>query len=97
MDPIDSENQPIRRFIVKGRVQGVWFRDSTRREAERLGIDGYAKNLDDGDVEVLVTGSAEAIIELEDWLQHGPRLAKVSSVREVESGVTSVQQGFEVL
>ena len=42
-----------RLFTIKGRVQGVWFRDSARREAERLGISGYARNLPNGDVEVL--------------------------------------------
>ncbi len=45
-------NREARRFTVQGRVQGVWFRDSTRREAERLGITGYAINLPDGNVEV---------------------------------------------
>lgn len=75
-----------RKFTVHGRVQGVWFRDSTRREAERLGITGHAINLQDGSVEVLAYGAADALTELERWLQQGPPLA---SVLRVES--TSVE------
>ena len=71
-----------RQFTVHGRVQGVWFRDSTRREAERLGITGHAINLPDGSVEVLACGTGEALTALENWLQEGPPLA---SVKRVES------------
>ena len=69
-----------RRFIVKGRVQGVFFRDSTRRVAESLGLTGHAVNLPDGDVEVLATGDPDAIARLEAWLQDGPPLSRVTSV-----------------
>jgi len=60
----------------------VWFRDSTRREAERLGITGYAKNRPDGDVEVLATGSPEVLDILGQWLHDGPPLAAVNEVIE---------------
>jgi acylphosphatase len=63
-------------------VQGVWFRDSTRREAERLGITGHAINLDNGDVEVLACGSADALDALYCWLLQGPPLAEVSAVEQ---------------
>jgi acylphosphatase len=69
-----------RQFTVHGRVQGVWFRDSTRREAVRLGITGHAINLSDGSVEVLACGAREALAELETWLHEGPPLASVASV-----------------
>ena len=69
-------NPEARLFTVHGRVQGVWFRDSTRREAERLAITGYAINLPDGNVEVLAWGTPEALRELEAWLQQGPPLAE---------------------
>lgn len=69
-----------RLFTVRGRVQGVWFRDSTRREAVRLGIAGHAVNLADGGVEVLASGSAEALEALAAWLRQGPPLAAVSTV-----------------
>ncbi len=71
-----------RLFTVKGRVQGVFFRDSTRRIAESLDITGYAINLPNGDVEVLACGGRAAIIELAGWLQGGPRMARVSEVIE---------------
>ena len=66
--------------MVSGRVQGVWFRDSTRREAEMLGITGHAINLDNGSVEVLACGSSEALDTLGRWLHQGPPLARVSGV-----------------
>jgi acylphosphatase len=72
---------------VHGRVQGVWFRDSTRREAERLGLTGHAINLPDGNVEVLACGASDAIAELEDWLRQGPPLA---SVEKLESRMAEV-------
>jgi len=69
-----------RLFTVHGRVQGVWFRDSTRREARRLGITGHAINLPDGNVEVLAVGTPAAVQELERWLHVGPPVAKVTHV-----------------
>jgi len=69
-----------RRFTIKGRVQGVFFRESTRRVAESLGITGYANNLPNGDVEVLACGEPAAIDKLATWLEDGPRMATVTSV-----------------
>ncbi|MEL7185535.1 MAG: acylphosphatase [Pseudomonadota bacterium] len=69
-----------RRFIVKGRVQGVWFRDSTRREAQHLGITGSAVNLPDGDVLVHANGDNDALDALQQWLHDGPPLARVEKV-----------------
>ena len=68
------------RFFVSGQVQGVFFRSSARAEAERLGLLGWALNLDDGRVEVLAMGSASEIIELAMWLEHGPPGARVDSI-----------------
>jgi acylphosphatase len=69
------------RFLVSGRVQGVFFRASTRSEAERLGLAGSARNLADGRVEVIASGSDEALWALERWLWHGPPSARVDDVR----------------
>jgi len=69
-----------RRFTIKGRVQGVFFRESTRRVAESLSITGHAINLPNGDVEVLACGEQAAIDELANWLEDGPRMAQVTSV-----------------
>ena len=82
-----------RRFTVHGRVQGVFFRDSTRREAQRLGISGHAINLPDGTVEVLAAGPMEALAELERWLHEGPPMSRVTRVDAVPSD-GDVPQGF---
>ena len=68
------------RFIVRGKVQGVFFRASTREQALKLGLRGHAKNLADGSVEVLAVGEAESIDGLEAWLRIGPPMARVDSV-----------------
>ena len=85
-----------RRFLVSGRVQGVWYRASTREQALRLGLSGYARNLDDGRVEVLACGDNETIEKLRDWLREGPPLAEVSEVNEVggEKSRPSEYTGF---
>ena len=67
-----------KRCLVTGRVQGVFFRASTREQAERLGITGYARNLPDGRVEVLACGSQGQLEELCAWLRSGPPQADVS-------------------
>lgn len=69
-----------RLFRIEGRVQGVWFRESTRKEAEPLGITGYARNIADGSVEVLACGDDEALDRLAEWLENGPPMARVSNV-----------------
>ena len=68
------------KFNVHGRVQGVFFRASTRVEAMRLGLTGYAKNLADGSVEVLACGDVGTLDEFERWLHHGPPAARVDAV-----------------
>ena len=68
------------RFPVRGKVQGVWFRASTRAQAEQLGLAGNATNLATGEVEVLAVGDAQAIDALERWLHVGPPLARVDAV-----------------
>jgi acylphosphatase len=72
-----------RRCLVAGRVQGVFYRASTRARAESLGVTGYARNLADGRVEVLACGEHAAVQALCDWLWDGPPAADVASV-EVE-------------
>jgi len=68
------------RCRVEGRVQGVFFRASTRREAQQLGICGYARNLPDGSVEVLACGGELAVAALKEWLWVGPPAARVTAV-----------------
>ena len=82
------------RFIVTGKVQGVWFRASTRDEALRLGLRGHACNLADGSVEVLAVGDGEAIAALERWLHRGPPLARVAGVTRSDAATADAGAGF---
>jgi len=65
---------------VSGRVQGVWFRETTRQKAQALELTGSAVNLANGDVEVVACGSDQALLELQDWLWQGSSLSRVVSV-----------------
>ena len=67
--------------IVHGKVQGVFYRVSAKRRAEELDVAGYAKNLSDGTVEVLVCGSPQAVGHMKAWLWDGPATAHVSDVK----------------
>jgi acylphosphatase len=71
---------PTARFIVSGRVQGVFFRASAREQALALGLAGHARNRSDGCVEVLAGGAPDAVEALERWLHHGPPAARVDAV-----------------
>ena len=82
-----------RRFVVRGRGQGVWYRDSCRREAERLGVAGWARNLDDGRVEVVAEGDPDAVDALEAWCREGPPRALVTGV-EVQTEAVEQLIGF---
>lgn len=68
------------RFLVSGRVQGVFFRASTKEQAVQLGLSGSAVNLPDGRVQVVACGAPGAIDALELWLQRGPPAARVDEV-----------------
>jgi acylphosphatase len=83
------------RFHVSGKVQGVWFRASAREQAVRLGLRGYASNLDDGRVEVLAIGDDAAIEALGKWLWEGPRLARVADVVREDLAEAPTVFGFE--
>jgi len=72
--------QAARRFTIRGRVQGVWFRDSTRRRALSLQLTGTAINLENGDVEVFACGEPAALDSLAEWLRRGPPLAEVTEL-----------------
>ncbi|MFB3814054.1 MAG: acylphosphatase [Terriglobales bacterium] len=74
-----------RRYVVRGRVQGVGFRWFVEREAQELGIAGWVRNNYDGSVEVLATGTREQLARLRQQLQTGPRAARVDEVVESEA------------
>ena len=84
------------RFLVSGKVQGVWFRAAAREQAQRLGLRGHARNLPDGSVEVLAAGADDAIETFARWLQHGPQHARVDRVERAQVEVDAVE-GFSVV
>ena len=76
-----------RRWYISGRVQGVGYRYFAQRAATPLGISGYARNLDDGRVEVYASGPAEALSDFSARLREGPRWADVRGVEEQEAAL----------
>ena len=78
--------------IISGRVQGVWFRATTKQKAEQLGLTGWVRNTTDRNVEAVFEGEENLIQEMLDWCRHGPSSAKVENV-EVEKQIPS--NGFD--
>jgi acylphosphatase len=78
-----AANQVFRRYLVSGRVQGVGFRWFVEREARLIGVGGWVRNLDDGAVEVLASGTNAQLGSLYEKLKEGPRAARIDEV-EVE-------------
>lgn len=76
-----------RRYFVRGRVQGVGYRNFAQSHANRLGVRGFARNLDDGRVEVYAIGPAALLDEYAALLHQGPRFADVRGVEEQEAAV----------
>lgn len=70
---------------IQGRVQGVWFRESMRREAERLGVVGWVRNRPDGSVEAVAQGAPDAVDALVKWARIGPPQARVERILETET------------
>jgi acylphosphatase len=86
---------PAYRFVVHGRVQGVGYRYFVLREAESLGVTGFARNLPDGRVEVVGEAAEEVLKAFEDRLRTGPSFAQVSGV-EREAVGPRADQGFHI-
>jgi acylphosphatase len=83
------------RITVDGRVQGVYFRESTRREASRLALAGWVRNLDDGRVEAVFEGEPASVAQAVEWTRHGPDRAVVTSF-EITAEEPQGLLGFEV-
>lgn len=75
-----SDNKMILQGLVKGRVQGVFFRAETQAEAIRLGLSGWVRNTIDGHVEVLIAGDSEMVEQMRSWLLQGPPRARVDAL-----------------
>jgi len=83
-------------LIIEGRVQGVWFRDSTRTEATRLNLTGWVKNRFDGSVELVAEGPRDKVKKLIEWCHHGPPSARVSGVHEIKEDFTGEFDSFRI-
>jgi len=86
-----------RRFLVSGRVQGVFYRDSTRRQAQAIGVTGWVRNLHDGRVEVLACGDSLKLETFKNWLEIGPEYAKVTNIKEIDQESSNIPATFDVL
>jgi acylphosphatase len=84
-----------RRAVIHGQVQGVFFRDSTRRRAEAIGVAGWAANRRDGTVEAVLEGQRDAVERMLDFLRRGPARAQVDRV-EVSDEEPEGLTGFEI-
>ena len=94
-----SPDDPIsqaRRFVVRGRVQGVGFRWFVEREAHMLGIAGWVRNNSDGSVEVLAMGTRDQLLGLRSRLRQGPRAARVDDVEESDASPVAGLNTFRI-
>lgn len=97
-DTADPTGAGLVRFhvVVRGLVQGVWFRESTRHEAARLGVCGWVRNLPDGRVEAVFEGPAAPVGAMLAWAERGPIHARVDALTR-DAEVPRGEQGFRVM
>lgn len=85
-----------RHVIVSGRVHGVFFRDSTRREAERLGVAGWVRNVDDGTVEAVFESETSAVEAMLAFCRRGPQRAQVDSLEVADDEAVEGLRDFRI-
>ena len=83
-DKLGEGKQGVR-FLIQGRVQGVFFLANTQKKAQALGVSGWVSNTNDGHVEVLAFGSTEQLTKLATWLEHGPDTAQVDQLTQASA------------
>ncbi len=88
-------NEERAHVFVSGRVQGVAFRDATRSQAEQLGLSGWVRNTQDGQVEAVFEGDPDTVQQMIEWCKSGPSSADVEDV-SVENEQSQSLSGFEV-
>jgi len=81
---------------ISGRVQGVWFRQSTKEKAIELGVTGWCRNCADGSVEAVVQGKKKAVQSIIDWCHEGPKMARVDHVDSEWLDAVAGFNNFEV-
>ena len=83
--------------LISGRVQGVWFRASTKQKADQLGLTGWVRNTDDGNVEAVFEGGDDTVNEIVKWCHKGPPLSKVEKVEIInKQEPTNGFDGFSI-
>lgn len=92
-----KEENIQKRLIISGRVQGVYYRSFTKKNAEKLGIFGWVKNREDKTVEALLQGPEEVVSEMVKLLQRGPVAAQVDRIEEAESKETQMYHSFTIV
>jgi acylphosphatase len=95
-EPADETSRVRACVVVRGRVQGVWFRDSCRSQATALGLGGWVRNLADGSVEAVFEGPRAAVQRAVDWCRTGPDRARVDGV-DVTWDTPTGEVDFKVL
>lgn len=86
-----------RRYLISGRVQGVFYRASAQRFAQSLQLSGWVRNRRDGRVELLACGDEAVLETLEKWLEIGPEYAKVTNIEVISENPSTVPVTFDVL
>ncbi|MCK4453895.1 acylphosphatase [Candidatus Parcubacteria bacterium] len=90
-------NKKIRvHLFISGRVQGVFFRENTRRKAEKLELNGWVRNLPDGRVEIILEGDEEKVKKMIKWTKKGPIIAKVDEVEIEEKEYENEFKDFKI-
>lgn len=84
-------------LVVRGRVQGVFFRASAQREARQLGLTGFVKNRNDGAVELVAEGEEDQVKDFLSWAQHGPSTARVEKVETRWRSYTGEYPDFRIV
>lgn len=85
-----------KRVLISGRVQGVFFRASTRQKAEQIGINGWVKNTSDGKVEAVFEGDEQKVNKMINWCRQGPDLANVEDVKVEDKDSSEGYSGFSI-
>ena len=84
------------KVLISGRVQGVWFRSSTKQKAEQLGVTGWVRNTKDGRVEAIFEGEENSVKSLIEWCHYGPPLAKIEKVEVKNQNFTNGFDDFSI-
>ncbi|MBN1280636.1 MAG: acylphosphatase [Candidatus Thermoplasmatota archaeon] len=82
--------------VISGHVQGVWYRASTKQQAEALGVTGWVKNTAEGNVEAVFEGDSQTVQDMVEWCKRGPPLAQVTSVQVTEKQYDGHFVGFAI-